>query len=357
MGFEAPGVLLAGVKLDASGYRSTNEGVAFLNHLQSLLATLPGVESVALAENVPLGLSRGSWEIVDVPRYAAAPQEDRRVYRNLVSPGYFSLMRIPLLDGRDFNTADRGEQPFVTIVSEAFARRYFGTAEAVGRSFSIWGGQRTLTVIGIVKDIKVYNLRETALPYYYVPLAQFLSTDTGIAVHVRTRRGNPLLHLPGVRETIRSLDPNVPVFEALSLEDYTSAGRFVQKSAASLLDVVSIVALTLTALGLYGVLSFAVTQRTAEIGIRLALGALPTDVAWLVIKRAGSLVALGFVIGLVTSLGATRVLAAVFYGLHTFEPVVLIAVALPLIFVAALACWLPASHATKVNPVDALRAD
>jgi predicted permease len=356
-GFDAAGVLLAGIKLDASGYGTREQGIDFLNRLQLRVAVLPGVESAAIAENVPLGLSRGSWETVSVSGYVAAPQEDMRIYRNLVSPGYFSLMHIPLLGGRDFRADDRRGAPFVAIVSEAFARRYYGTTEAVGRTFSIWDGQRNLTVVGVVRDIKVYSLRESALPYYYVPLAQFFSTDTGVGVHLRTKAGDPLQHLSALRAEVRALDPNVPVFEALTLEDYTSAARFAQRAAASLLGVLSAMALALTALGLYGVLAFAVAQRTSEIGVRIALGAQPADIAQLVLSRGGVLLAFGLGAGLLAALGAARLLAAVFFGLRNFEPLMLAAVAPPLVFAAALACWLPARRAAKVDPLVALRAE
>jgi putative ABC transport system permease protein len=226
----------------------------------------------------------------------------------------------------------------------------------VGRTFSIWGGRRVLAVVGVVRDIKVASLRESAVPYYYVPLAQFFNTDTGVAVHLRTS-DDPLAHLSAVRAEVRALDPNVLVFEALTLEEFTSASRFAQKAAASLLGVLSTMALALTALGLYGVLSFAVAQRTAEIGVRLALGARPADIARLVLQRGGILVALGLGAGGLASLGVTRLLAAAFYGLRPFEPAMLLAVVPPLLLAALAACLLPARRATKVDPLVALRAD
>jgi len=354
-GFDAKGVLLAGVKLDASGY-TREQGFAFLARAQDRLAALPGVEAAAIAENVPLGLSRGSWEEVRPEGYVPAPQEDMRIYRNLVSPGYFPLMRIPLLAGRDFTADDRAGQPPVAIVSEAFAQRYFGTRDAVGRVFAIWAGTRKLTIVGVVADIKVNDLGESDVPYYYVPIRQFFLPDTGLAVHLRTR-GDPLALLPDLRREIREIDPNVPVFEALTLEDFTSAARFAQRTAASLLGVLSAIALVLTALGLYGVLSFAVAQRTTEFGVRLALGALPGDIAHLIFVRGGRLVVVGLLAGSFVAAGATRLLASHFYGVKAFEPILLLLVIPAILAAAALACWLPARRATKVDPLTALRAE
>jgi predicted permease len=355
-GFEARGVLLAALKLDTIGY-TREEATAFLERLQPQLATLPGVESAALAENIPLNLSRGSWETVAAPGYVPAPNENMRVYRNLVSPGYFALMKIPLLGGREFTSADRRDAPLVAIVSETFARRYFGRAEAVGRTFSIWGGSRTLTVVGVARDVKVNSLNETAEPYYYVPLSQFLSADTGIALQLRTRAADPLTLLPDLRATVRQMDPQVPIFEAFSLEDFISGARFVQKATASLLGVLSTIALALTSLGLYGVLAFAVAQRTPEIGVRLALGAQLSDIARLVLGRGARLIGVGVAVGLLGALAAARALAHAFPGLNTFEPLALLAAAAFVIVPALLACWLPARRATKVDPMTALRAE
>jgi predicted permease len=282
------------------------------------------------------------------------------VYRNKISPGYFSLMRIPLLAGRDFNEADRGGAPFVAIINETFARRYFGLGaeEAIGRTFSIWGGGRVLTVVGVVRDIKVYRLGESALPYFYLSLPQFLQTDTGVAVHLRAAGAtDPLALLTALRQAVRELDPNVPIFEATSLEDYTSAARFAQKAAASLLAVLSVMALALTSLGLYGVLAFAVVQRTPEIGVRLALGAQRSDIARLILGRGLALIAVGVSLGLGASFLVAHSLAALLYGVNAFEPALLATAAAFVMFCALIACWLPARRAAKVDPMTALRAE
>jgi predicted permease len=355
-GFDAHGVLLAALKLDTSGY-TRDAAAAFLERLQPRLAALPGVEAAALAENVPLGLSRGSWEEIAVPGYVPTPQEDVRIYRNLVSPGYFSLMRIPLLAGREFDDSDRRGEPAVAIVSEAFARRFFGRIDAVGRTFSIWGGQRQLTVVGVAKDIKVHSLGESAFPYYYVPLRQFLASDTGIGVHLRVTAGDPLAQLPTLRAAVRALDPGVPIFEALTLEDFISAARFAQKTAASLLGFLSAIALMLTSLGLYGVLAFAVTQRTFEFGVRLALGAQPADIARHVLVRGAGLVAVGLGAGLLIASCVARLIAATLYGVNAFEPALLVATIAPVALAALIACWLPARRAAQVDPMTALRAE
>lgn len=357
-GFDAAGVLLAALKFDASGYTRA-QALDLLDRLQPRLAALPGVESAALGENVPLGLSRGSWEEVSPPGYLPAPQENMHVYRNLISPGYFSLMRIPLLGGRDFTDADRDGAPRVAIVNETFARRYLGAspAEAIGRTFSTGRGQRVLTIVGVARDIKVHSLGESALPYYYLPVRQALNRDTGLAVHLRVAAGDPLALLPALRQAMRDLDPEVPIFEALTLEDYTSAARFAQKAAASLLAVLSALALALTSLGLYGVLAFTVAQRAPEIGVRLALGAQHHDIARLILARGAVLIAAGVALGLVAALALAHSLAALLYGVRAFEPALLLAVTALVTACALAACLIPARRATRIDPLSALRAE
>lgn len=355
-GFDSSGVLLATLKLDTSGYTRA-DATAFLERLQQRLPSLSGTAAAALAEDVPLGLHKGSWEEISVPGYARKPQEDLRIYRNFVSPGYFSLMRIPLLSGREFDAADTSGAPFVAIVNETFARRYFGTAEALGRTFSVWGS-RTLTVVGVARDVKVSSIGEPARPYFYVSLPQFYSLGTGLAIHLRVSGdGDPMLQLPALRALVRELDPNVPLFEAVALADYVSAARYVQKAAASLLGVLSALAVALTALGLYGTLAFVVAQRTPEFGVRLALGAQASDITRLVLGRGALLVGLGLFLGLVAAAAATRVLASLLYGLDSVEPTLLAVAVLPLLLAAFAACYLPARRAARIDPLSALRAE
>jgi macrolide transport system ATP-binding/permease protein len=357
-GFESSGVLLAALRLDTSGY-SREQSHAFLARLIQRLPELPGIESAALAEDVPLGLSRGSWEELVIPGYVRASNEEVRVYRNRISPGYFSVMRIPLLHGREFTAADDDKSPFVAIVNETFARRYLGGENAVGRTFSMWGGRRELTVVGVARDTKVHALGEGPTPFYYVPLRQFLTTDMGIAIHLRSAaiESDPMNHLPALRSFVRELDPNLPIFDAITLDDFISAARFAQKAAASLLGVLSGIALALTSLGLYGVLAFSVAQRVPEIGVRLALGAQARDIARLVLTRGAALIGIGVGIGILAALVAARGMAHVLPRVNAFEPLLLLGVAALVILSSLFACWLPARRASRVDPMTALRSE
>lgn len=354
-GFDSRGVLLASLKLDTSGYDRVR-GDHFLEDLRQRLAATPGVEAVALAENVPLGLSRGSWEEVAVPGYTPAPGENLRVYRNLVSPEYFPLMRIPLLRGREFTAEDRTGAQEVAIVSRTFAHRYLGGVDCIGRTFSIRNDSHQLAVVGVVEDTKIHRLTEPASSFFYVPLRQFFLADTGVAVHLRTN-GDPLALMPALRQEVRRADPSVAIFEALTLEDFTSAAHFAESTAASLLAAIAPLALTVTALGLYGMLAFSVAQRTKEIGVRLALGAHPLTIARLVQRRGAMLLALGLALGVLGAVAVSHAVAAALYGLHEFDAALLAGVVV-LVFAAGLpACWFPARRAAHVDPIVALRAE
>jgi len=355
-GFDPDGVLLVGMKLNANGY-TREQGQQFVVRLRERLAALPGVDAVALAENVPLGLDGGSWEDLAVPGYVPAADENMKIYRNLASPGYCRLMRIPVLEGREFLDSDDPKAPKAALVNETFARRFLGGPHALGRKFSMWNGTQVLTVVGVVADGKYHSLSENAQPYFYVALRQFYSPSTGFAVHLRVKAGDPLAQLPAVRREIRALDPAVPVFDTLSLQDYIGAARSAQKAAAEMLAVLSCLAVGLAALGLYGVLAFAVAQRTQEIGIRLALGALPRDIVRLVLRRGLGLVIAGLFAGLLAAIGTAHLLAHVLYGVSSSEPVLLAAIAGILASAALAACWLPARRAARVEPMAALRAE
>jgi predicted permease len=354
-GFDSHGVLLVGVMLEDHGY-THESGVAFFSRLHERLAALPGVQSVALSEDVPLGLRGGSWDEVAIPGYAPSPGENMKIYRNRVSNDYFSLMRIPLIHGRAFNDRDLTTTAIPAVVNATFARRYFGTTDATGHTFSIWGGARVLTIVGVADDVAIRHIGETVHPYFYVLFPRFYDNGTGAAVHLRTA-GDPLALLPDVRRAINALDPNLPVFDALTLDDYVSASRFAQRTAASLLSALSALAVALAALGLYGVLSFAVAQRIPEIGVRLALGASPGDIVRLVLHRGLILVGAGTLAGLLAALAVGHLLYGLLYGVSPYEPLLLLATAALIFLTGLLASWLPARRAAQVDPMVALRAE
>ena len=277
-----------------------------------------------------------------------------QIYRNVVAPGYFKVLGIPLLVGRDFTEQDdlsKTAKP-VMIVNRTFARRYFGEGYPIGRRVHGWGNW--FTVVGVVKDSKYHTPNESPQPYFYVPFKQVYRADLAIAVYVRTA-GDPNEAVATLRREVRSMDPNVGVYGAMPLTEFISASLFVQKMAASLLSVLGVVALVLAALGLYSVMAYSITQRTHEIGIRVALGAKSSDVLGLVVRQGMGLTGAGLLAGVLAAAAVTRLAAGLLVNVSATDPLIFGGAALFLAVVALAASYVPALRAARIDPNTALR--
>jgi predicted permease len=352
-GFDPSHVLLAGLNLTEQGY-NTEQGTLFMRHLRDRIETLPGVRAVSFANDLPLGFADGPRAGVQVGGYVPRRGEDMRVYWNPIWRGYFDLMRIALIEGRDFTERDDRQSPPVAIINEAFARRFFPGQEPVGRQLSLWGSG--LTVVGVVKDIKYRRLDETPRPYFYRPMQQAWEPRTGLVLHVRTV-GPPMQLLSELRRELRSVDPGVHLFEVVTLNDYIGEARFAQKIGAALLGVLGTLALLLAALGLFSVMAYSVSQRTQEIGIRMALGAQMRDVFRPVVGQSLRLALTGIGVGLVVSFALTRLVASQLLGVSATDPLTFVGVSCLLCAVALAASIIPARRAIKVDPLIALRTE
>ena len=362
-GFNPNQVLLSQFYLSTNGY-NLEQRKQFSIRLREKLESAPGVTNVAYSDGVPLGFEPSWWEDLNIEGYTPSRSENMKIFRNVISPGYLSLLRIPMIEGRDFTEQDDEKTNPVMIVNQTFVKRFFAGRNPVGRRIQGWG--EWFTVVGVVQDSKYHYPGEAPLPYFYVPFRQVYRADMQLAYYVRTV-GNPNNALAMVRQKVKEIDPNVTVFDAVPLTEYIGASLFPQKVAASMLTVLGALAVILAAVGLYSVMSYSVVQRTHEIGIRMALGARPEDVLRLVVRQGLLLASAGMLAGFAMAIAVARSLSALSFagsamgtggkllGVSATDPLIYAGSALFLTAVALLAAYIPATRAAKVEPMEALR--
>ncbi len=354
-GFDHANVTVCRLFLVTNNY-TPKEEQQFSRRLRARLLAAPGVTGAAYSDSIPLGFGLAKWTDIRVDGYAARPGENLDVHHASVSPGYFDLLRIPLLGGRDFRGEDNATAPRVMIVNEAFARRFFNGLSPVGRRVQIYG--KPFTIVGMVKDSKYLSLSERPQPYFYMSFDQvhFGSGEGGVALYARTD-GDARGFVPVLRREMTAIDPSSSGITAMPLTDYISAAWFGPRLASLFLGVLGAISMLLAGVGLYGVMAYSVTQRTREIGIRMALGADPEGVLGMVMRRGLLLAVSGIAAGLVIVLAASPRIAPLLYRVSPADPVSIAAAALFLIVVAAVASLIPAVRATRVDPMVALRQE
>jgi predicted permease len=350
-GFDPSHVAIARLDLSAASYnaeQADSYGLRFREQLERQ----PGVSAVAYTDYLPLSVSAGSWEDLQIQGYVPSPNQNMKIYRSLTAPGYFDVLKIPILQGRDFNLHDDAKAPPVMIVNQEFVRRFMPGGIVLGRRVQGWG--EWFTIVGVVQDTKIFRLTEAATPYFYVPIRQIYRPEMGLVFLVRTSA--PIdAALVALRREAQTVDPSVPVFDATSFDDSIVASLFGQRISAALLSVLGSVALLLAAVGLYGVIGYSVAQRTNEIGIRMALGAQTSDVLRAVLGQGTKLAGIGIFVGTLASLALSRLLTSLLFGVSASDPITFLEVVLLLTLVALAACYIPARRASRLNPVVALR--
>ncbi|HVG32679.1 MAG TPA: ABC transporter permease [Pyrinomonadaceae bacterium] len=354
-GFDAENVLTMRVSLPSLKYKEGRQKAEFFERLAERVAQLPGVESVGATLSLPLGGSNYSVGRAFIPEgRPLTPEESINASYSVTTPGYFGAMKIPLVAGRQFTERDREDAPQVVIVNETLARRYFPNEAAVGKRIKIWRDEQfPREIVGIVGDTKTDVLEGEASPQMYVPHAQDSSWG-GMSLVVRST-AKPLALTSAVRGAVLSLDPDQPVFGIKTMEDVVAASVATRRISMMLLSGFAGLALLLAALGVYGLISYSIAQRTHEIGLRMALGAQARDVLGLVLRQGMSLVLVGVAIGLVSAFALTRVMKSLLYEVSATDPLTFAGVALLLIVVALIACLIPARRAMRVDPMIALR--
>ena len=351
-GFTPDHVLLAGLRLGMNGYTEPTAKI-FYGRIEERLATLPGVESVALCSWFPLGFEGGGMHSVDVDGYERKAGEDTTFPYSIISPNYFTVMRIPLVAGRDFTREDDEKTAPAAIINETMATRFWPGQDPVGRKFREDG--RIKTVIGVAKNGKYRSLNESPKPFFYLPYRQGV-WDLNLGICVRAA-GDPAMLAGVLQRELHALDPRVEIWTTLPMTDYIKAAFVAPALASRLLSWLGAVALILAAIGVYGVMAYVVSQRTQEFGVRIALGADAGDVLRLVLKEGLALASVGIAAGLVLALTVTRLLATFLYGVSPFDALTFVGVPALLASVTLFACWLPAKKATQVDPIEALRTE
>ncbi len=352
-GFAARGVLLVSLNPELVGYNE-EQTKNFFNRIVERAGSLPGVEAASVARLVPLSdSSNSSGPILKEGETLAPGSPGRNVMNNVVSPGHFQTLQIPLIAGRDFEERDRKGAPRVVIINERMAQMLWPGENAVGKHIFIGANSRdAIEVVGVVKTGKYRSLAEDPRPYYYSPMAQ--RGPSGMILMMRTT-GDPRTLVSAVRNEVQGIDRRVPLFAIKTMDEHLTWALWAPNMAATLAFAFGVVALLLSAVGLYSVMAYVVSQRTREVGIRMALGAKRADVLKLITSEGMKLAAIGVVIGFVLSLAIARVLSSVLIGVSAYDLTTFILVPLLLAAVAFVACLVPARRATRVNPLVALR--
>ncbi|MGH9855775.1 MAG: FtsX-like permease family protein, partial [Blastocatellia bacterium] len=351
-GFEPAKVMTASFDLSQNGYDEPR-GRQFISQLSERVAALPGVEAVSFGNIV--AFSDGFWISGATPEgYQPQPGERLAFDFNFISPHYFQTLGARLASGREFTAQDTADAPRVVIVNEATARRYWPGQEAVGKRIILGRGTQFAEIVGVVRNSKEKGLTEDPRPAIYLPLLQ--QSVPELTLHARAATDAQTL-LAAVRREVQALDATLPVYNLGTLAQQKDGSLYTERLAATLLTLFGLLALLLAAVGIYGVLSYAVTERTREMGIRLALGARPRDLLKLVVGQGLILTIIGLGLGVGAAFALTRLIEKLIFGVSSTDPLTFVVIPLLLAGVALLACWIPARRATRVDPLVALKCE
>jgi predicted permease len=350
-GFDATDVSSVAIELQSNGY-DQQKGRVFFQSLLDTIGAEAGVEGVSLAALLPLTLVDGRMRGFEIDGYAARPDEDLTFLYNVVTPGYFKTLRIPLLAGRDFDRRDDPTAMQIAIVNDTLARRMWHTPEtALGRRIKTTGGDWR-TIVGVVRDLKYSRLTEEPRPYVYLPFLQ--SYTPAVTVHVRAAVP-PTALLAQVGRHIRALDPNLPILSSRMLTEQIRVALSPYEMAAGTLVMFGLTTIVLAALGIYGLVAYTVQLSTQEIGVRLAVGARRADVVRRFLRHGVGLALVGTIVGLGVAIAAARLVGGVLYGVSPLDGIAFAGATSVVITIALAASFFPAWRASRTDPLTALR--
>jgi predicted permease len=354
LGFNPDHVLDLSVDVAQVGYKEPRAREAYRD-IDNRIRNLPGVESVAEAFTVPMGYVGADDRIWIEEHPYAAGQQPQEIPFNQITPSYFDTLQMPFLRGRKFSDADGEKAPLVAIINETMAKKFWPNEDALGKHFGTKGANGPfMEVVGVVKDAKYQNVVENPQAFYYVPFEQsYISLRT---IHVRTTVPSESLALQ-IQSVIHQVVPDVPVTQVKTMNEALEGanGFFLFRFGAQLTSTMGLLGLVLAVVGIYSVVSYAVTQRTQEIGIRVAMGASRQDILKMVLRHGLTVVGVGLAVGLVLALAGTRVMSGLIVGIKPTDPLTFAVVVCLLTAIALFACWVPAHRATRTDPLVALR--
>jgi predicted permease len=351
LGFDPSGVWLAGFRLNP--HAGTDEDARdFFRRLQAEAAGLPGSESAALSSYIPLGIEGIDLTGVKVPGYTPSAGERVNAGIEIVSPGYFKTLRVPLLEGREFTDGDYQKAPMVAVINEAFSKKYFEGRNPIGLTFDT--GRGDARIVGIAKTAKYRSLVEPPLPYFYLCTWQLAERNLTLALRTSAQPGQVRRAL--TRAAV-SLDPDAPPHASMSCEDYVRTVFTVQRVAVTLLSALGLLAVLLALMGIYAVVSHNVSQRMKEFGVRMALGARAANIHWSVMRQGVRLILTGVAMGTLIGILVSRLLSDLLVGISAADPCTWLLMPTVLITAVLAACWFPVHRAVTSDPLQSLRYD
>jgi putative ABC transport system permease protein len=354
-GFDSQNVLTMQISVSGAHYKDDANVRRFYDDLIGRVSALPGVQSVGMTSEVPLTGNRDMYGFHAEGKIQHNPEKDPSAERYAISPDYLKVMRIPLLRGHPFSAADINGTPQVVLINETAAKMFWPHDDPIGKRVKLGGMDHPWwTIIGVVGDIRHDKLDVPANMQVYVPHGQWPFVDSTMSLAIRTAKPSTTL-ASAVREAVWAIDKDQPVSHIAWLSDLVGTSGETRRFTLMLLGVFAAVAMSLCVLGIYGVVSYAVSLRTREMGIRMALGALPADVGWLVVHHGVLRALMGIVAGIFVSLAMTRLIATLLFGVTPADPLTLAASTLLMLGVATVACYIPARRAMRVDPMVALR--